>query len=495
MFFAQRSRAIFRRLSTRLTLWHSLIVLGSMLAMSAVTYVLLRRGAGAAERDAIDFRINQYAGEYHRNGLAGVRRLAALRKGRAQKAFFVRVGNGERTLFMRDRADWTEFEPERLASRPVPPAGARVWERLASPAGTELLLASMRLNDGSVLQLGKPNDDLLEVLASYRRSAIWLALIFVPASFAGGAFLASRALRPVQQLRAVAQDITDTGQFGARVPPRNSGDELDLLVQVFNTMLARIDQLVRGMRETVDNVAHDLKTPLMRLSQKAQTLIEANQRQLVRGECPNCAAAIDALGDCVEESDRVAAMLDTLMDIAETEAGAANVELQPVPVAGILEETVSDYREFAEHQGIRVTIHCPESLPVLGDHARLSRVFANVLDNAIKYNRPGGKVEITAEQSGSMVEIAFADTGAGISAEDLPRIWQRLFRGDRSRSERGMGLGLSFVRAIVEAHGGTATAQSEAGAGTTITIRLRSAPGSPGTPAEQSTPAREAVIG
>src|SRR3954471_21535779 len=105
MFFAQRSRAIFRRLSTRLTLWHSLIVLGSMLAMSAVTYVLLRRGASAAERDAIDFRINQYAGEYHRNGLAGVRRLAGLRKGRAQKAFFVRVGNGERTLFMRDPAD------------------------------------------------------------------------------------------------------------------------------------------------------------------------------------------------------------------------------------------------------------------------------------------------------------------------------------------------------------------------------------------------------
>jgi len=476
MFSGRLSASTFRRLSVRLTLWHSLIVLGSALAFLGMTNVLLRNRASATERDSIESRVVQYTTEYQSAGLPGVMRLASLRKGRAQKAFFVRVGDAEnRTLFLRDPEDWAEFNPEQLSKKPIANDEERHWQTLRSPSNIDLLVATSRMTDGGVLQIGKSNEDLRDVLADYRQMGWWMVLIFVPASFAGGAFLASRALRPVQDLTRAAQEIIETSRFDARVPARGSGDELDALVRVFNEMLARIDALVRGMRDSIDNVAHDLRTPLMRLSQKAQNLIEANQASTTALPCTNCAAAIEALGDCVEESDRVTNMLNTLMDIAETEAGISKLSTRPVSLRDLVQRTVDAYAEFADDRGVYVRLNIAGHMIIRADATALSRVFANLLDNAIKYTPAGGRIEINARRSEETVVIDVTDTGAGIAQEDLPRIWERLFRGDRSRSARGLGLGLSFVRAIVNAHGGTSSAASAgAGKGTTITVILPS---------------------
>ncbi len=145
---APHKRYHLRKLSLRLTLWHSLIVLGSGLALLGITNVLLQNRAFSTEKDAIESRGAQYASEYASNGLRGVKRLAALRKGRAQKAYFVRVGNpNNRTLFLRDPDDWAEFAPERLSQHPIPEPGGRVWETLRAPGGTDLHLATLRMAD------------------------------------------------------------------------------------------------------------------------------------------------------------------------------------------------------------------------------------------------------------------------------------------------------------------------------------------------------------
>jgi signal transduction histidine kinase len=465
-----------RRLSVRLTLWHSLIVLGSGLALLALTHVLLSKRALTNERDAIDFRIAQYSNEYLHNGLEGVRRLAAIRKGRPLKAFFVRFADAEnRQTFLRDPEDWIEFEPEQLDRRRPPAEGNREWISLHSPFGTELVLAATRLKDGTILHVGKTNEEAQALLADFRTTGWWLILIFVPASFAGGAFLASRALRPVEDLTGVARSIIVTSRFDARVPERGSGDELAALARVFNEMLTRIEQLVRGMRESIDNVAHDLRTPLMRLSQKAQVLIAANQRASSASRCPNCEAAIEALGDCVEEADRVTTMLNTLMDIAETEAGIIKLRPRPCQLADLVASAVDAYSEYAEDRGVQVKQDVPSDIWIDADTTAFSRVIANLLDNSIKYTGAGGSVTIFARQKHGAVDLRVEDTGIGIPSEDLPRIWERLFRADRSRSERGLGLGLSFVRAIVEAHDGEARAESEPGSGTIVTVRLPAA--------------------
>ncbi|HZJ15610.1 MAG TPA: HAMP domain-containing sensor histidine kinase, partial [Chthoniobacteraceae bacterium] len=188
--------------------------------------------------------------------------------------------------------------------------------------------------------------------------------------------------------------------------------------------------------------------------------------------CPDCRVAVDALADCVEESDRISTILKTLVDIAEAEAGLVKLELVPVPLARLVAAAVESYSEFAEERAVAISIDVPPELSVRADAAALFRVFANLLDNAIKYTPAGGRIRIEAQPRGDAVEVRFADTGVGIAPEDLPHIWDRLFRGDRSRAERGMGLGLSFVRAIVEAHGGSVSVESQVGTGTIVRLTL-----------------------
>ena len=184
---------------------------------------------------------------------------------------------------------------------------------------------------------------------------------------------------------------------------------------------------------------------------------------------------MEKLADCVEEADRVGAILNTLVDIAEAEARIVPEDITPVGLAKIVNDSVASYADFAQASNVRVTSTVPDGLLARMDATALFRVLANLLDNAIKYTPAGGKVQIDAERRGSIAEVRVRDTGVGIPAADLPRVWDRLFRSDRSRSQRGMGLGLSLVRAIVEAHGGKVAVESHPGAGTTVLLELPAA--------------------
>lgn len=185
----------------------------------------------------------------------------------------------------------------------------------------------------------------------------------------------------------------------------------------------------------------------------------------------------DALAGTIEESDRVLGMLTTLMDITEAETGAMRLHKSNEDLASIAREAIDLYDLVSSERGVHIVTRLAPGVVVSADRARIRQVCANLIDNAVKYTAPGGRVEVTVTSEGTTGIVSIADTGMGISREDRPRVWDRLYRGDRSRTERGLGLGLSLVKAVVEAHGGEVRLQSEVGVGSTFEVRLPRAPG------------------
>jgi signal transduction histidine kinase len=288
-------------------------------------------------------------------------------------------------------------------------------------------------------------------------------LVALALGIAGGAWLTRRTLSPIRTLIVAVRGVIATGRMEERVPEPKAHDELGELTHLFNVMLEKNRALINGMREALDNVAHDLRTPLARFRSTAETALEGPE---------NVAVYRDALLDSMEESERLLTMLNTLMDISEAETGLMRLNRQFFPLAPLVAEIVELFELVAEDKAITQTSEVPTELICFGDRNRLRQVLANLLDNALKYTPSGGKVKISAHSEVDGVVIVCQDSGIGISEEDAPKIWDRLYRADKSRSQRGLGLGLSLVRAFVNAHGGRAEVQSTPGQGSNFIVYL-----------------------
>jgi len=426
-----------------------------------LAYVLLSSSAEQKNRKDIHLKLEEYTAQYRAGGLEALKNEVGLEERSGKTAsFFVRVaGPQNRTLYLNDPEPWAEFDLKQLESRPI--TGSEQWVRLQTRGGANTLeIESTLLADGMLLEVGKTNAEGQALLERFREIFVGFMAPVVILGLVGGWFLAYRALRPVRGLVQTIRSVS-TGQMSARVPAGQTGDELDELVMLFNAMLGKIEALINGMRGSLDNVAHDLRTPMMRLRGTAEMVLRSE---------PDLETCREALADCVEESDRMLTMLNTLMDISEAETGAMKLSFEAVNISAVMEDAVELYRHVAEEKEVALQVASPAELFLTADRNRMEQVFANLMDNAIKYTPSGGRIDLRAFRQGQQAVITIKDTGIGIAPEEAPKIWDRLYRGDQSRSQRGLGLGLCLVKAVVQAHQGRIEVSSEPGVGSLFTL-------------------------
>ena len=432
-----------RTFGLQLALWYATLFVSGAIAIVFVTYFLTATSLAQRDHQIINGKLGDYAAAYLRGG---VRVLAATVRAEQQVAperLFVRVvDRGVEAVVLSNNEGW---DPSKLE------------------------LVSATLADGTLVQVGKSTEARDDLLARFRATLGVVTLFVVIIALTGGWLATRSALFPIRRLTLAVQRIIRTGRTDARVPLAGSGDAIDELTSLFNTMLDKIEGLVTAMRGALDNVSHDLRTPLTRLRGTAEMALASPPQ----GDWVHQADFYrETLADCVEESDRVLVMLNALMDISEAESGTLQLRREPLPLGDVVARAVDLYRDVADAKGVTLAAVAPTEIVVSADRTRLEQVAANLIDNAVKYTPAGGRVDVEARRDPGAAVLEVRDTGPGIPPDELPRIFDRLFRGDTSRTERGLGLGLSLVKAIVEAHGGTVEVSSELGRGSTFSVSL-----------------------
>ena len=416
------------------------------LAIVLLTYYLTAVSLTQRDRQILQGKLGDYTAAYLRGGITLLANTVRVEQRAAPERLFVRViDRGVEAVVLSDSEGW---DPGRLET------------------------ASVQLADGTLVQVGKSTEAREALLARFRAALGLVTLSVVVIALTGGWLVTQSALFPIRRLTQAVRQIIRTGRTDARVPLAGTGDALDELTALFNAMLDKIEGLVTAMRHSLDNVSHDLRTPLTRLRGTAEIALAGP---------PDVERYREALADCVEESDRVLVMLNTLMDISEAESGAMQLQRESVALGDVVARATDLYREVADAKGVTMIVPTgtgaqdttsQHDAVVMGDRTRLEQVAANLIDNALKYTPPGGRVEVEIGADDQAAILRVRDTGPGIPAAEMPRIFDRLFRGDTSRTERGLGLGLSLVKAVVEAHGGTVSVESEPGCGAVFTVRL-----------------------
>jgi signal transduction histidine kinase len=326
-----------------------------------------------------------------------------------------------------------------------------------------------------VVLLSQPRQMLASLLAEISIGVFATGAVALLVSV-GVAFLIARSVaKPLQRITIATEEIA-RGDYEEELQI-TSPEEIARLATSFNAMAHEVQASRQAQRDLVANVSHDLKTPLTSIQGFAQAILDGTAAD--QGSRRRSAQIIH------EEADRMARLVNDLLDLARIEAGQVVMDRQPVEIPALLQDCAEKARLQAQEAQVALQVNSEADLVVTGDRDRLAQVLGNLLDNALKHTPPGGSISLAArsvvaaparprEQPPGLVEISVTDTGEGIPPEDLSRIFERFYRGDKSRTHtgKGSGLGLAIAQEIVRAHGGQIRAESVVGLGTKFTITL-----------------------
>src|SRR5436190_8652902 len=324
-----------RTFGLRLALWYATLFVIGAIAIVFLTYRVAATSIERRDRGIINGKLGEYTAVYSRGGIDALADTVRAEQRTAPERVFVRVlDRGTESIVLSNPGPW-------------------------DPSALEM--GSIRLRDGTLVQVGKSTEAREDLLSRFRAAVGLVTLSIAVLGLAGGLLVTQSALAPIRALIAAVTRVIDTGRTDARVPRAGTGDALDELTALFNAMLDKIEGLVDAMRGALDNVSHDLRTPLTRLRGTAEMALA--------GE-PDLERYREALAECVEESDRVLVMLNTLMDISEAESGAMPLQREPLRLAEVVQRALELYHDAADARGVALDSRLDGEVVVNGDRTR-----------------------------------------------------------------------------------------------------------------------------
>jgi heavy metal sensor kinase len=462
--FLKKINSIRHTLAFRLTLWYA----GIFTLTSCVAFLFFYFLITSVIRDRTD---QDLLGEART--LSSILKVQGMKAVRRQIIFEAQAAGEKKIFFRLLSLDGQEFSSSNMSYWRDIGVGKAAIEQLIGenrPVFNTVRLPDRQHNirvlyaivgHNIILQLGQSMENYIGFIEAFRKIFVTtMASLFIFAALIGW-FMARRALAGVEAVTRTARQISETS-LKERVPVKKYQDEIDQLAITFNQMLDRIQTLVTGIREMSDNIAHDLKSPITRIRGISEVSLTTGASEK---EYENMAAST------VEECDRLLDMINTMLIISKTEAGVNKLDTKKLDIGAVVRDACELFRSLAEDKDLRLVCDVAGNFSISGDNRMIQRMIANLLDNAIKYTPAGGSVEVTVNTGNhDAITIVVKDTGIGIYEKEIPHIFERFYRCDPSRSEAGIGLGLSFARAIARAHGGDISVFSKPEQGSTFTV-------------------------
>ena len=467
--FLKRILDIRHTLAFRLTLWYATVFTVSSFVAFFIFYITI---SSVIQRQRDQELLNDLAEFSAIYGLKGTDAIRSEMEIEAEsdgvhKVFFRLLDPKGEEIASSNMSPWKAVGVGRAALKGLGGPERHIFETLSLPGRPHKVRAVYgAIAPGKIMQIGQSLEDDARFLEAFREVFGISMIVIIVFSALIGLFLARHALLGVEEVTQTALDISK-GAFQQRVRVRTKADEIERLAAAFNRMLDRIQELVIRMKEMTDTMAHDLKTPITRIRGLAELELNAGKPD---------DESLKLAADTIEECDYLLQMINTMLQISETEAGIVRLSKEQVDIAGIVQGALELFDPIAQEKGVTLISQVPDSVTIPGDIHGLQRMIVNLLENAIKYTPSGGTVTTSIRDNNGHIVIVVHDTGIGISETDLPHIFERLYRCDASRSQPGFGLGLSLSLAVAQAHGGDITATSRPGEGSMFTVSLPRTP-------------------
>ncbi len=452
-------------LAFRLTLWYA----GIFTVSSCVAFLLFYTLITSFFRDRTDQelmgQVNRFSALLIEEGVEGVKNAAVIEAQAAgvKKVFFRLFSLNGQAFSSSNMSYWKDIPINEKAFKELLHDHSPVFETIAIQGRREeVRILYALISPTIILQVGEAMESYSRFLDGFKGIFIATMTFLIVLAAMVGWFMARRAVSGVEAVTRTAQKISN-GTLEERVPVKVRGDEIDRLATTFNQMLDRVQTLLTEIKEMSDNIAHDLRSPITRIRGIAEVTLTTGKSL---NEYESMAAST------IEECDRLLDMINTMLMISKTESGVDKLSREEIDVTGIVREACELFRPTAEDNRVDLNCNVPDKSHLVGDIRMIQRMLSNLLDNAIKYTSSGGSVNVSISENDDQVTLTVKDTGCGISPGDLPRIFERFYRCDQSRSQAGIGLGLSLARAIARAHGGDITAASTLNQGSIFTVAL-----------------------